>query len=386
MGVIRVLLAISVILGHVGPVLGIDGVGGVIAVKAFYIISGFYMSLILNEKYVGQRNSYRLFLSNRLLRLFPIYWTILLLTLLVCVGMGVSSRGEFWLKMQPWVEYHSEMGPGALSYLILTNICLLGQDIAMFLGLDTHTGHLFLSANFWKTSPQLYTFLFVPQAWTVGLEIMFYMIAPFIVRRKIAVILILILLSVSIRVWLTKSGLVNDPWNYRFFPAELLFFLMGNLGYRVYKRIENVKMSKKSLAALTGFVWMYTVFYGKLEIPYKDALYFTVFALAVPFIFKFSRGFRIDFAIGELSYPIYISHMFAAMFLGSLTVFVKLLGPGLTVTVVAMILSMILNKYITRPIEILRQARVVKLSKPASPLNDLDNRLFPSFLPGWGAA
>ena len=100
MGVIRVLLAISVILGHVGPVLGIDGVGGVIAVKAFYIISGFYMSLILNEKYVGQRNSYRLFLSNRLLRLFPIYWTILLLTLLVCVGMGVSSRGEFWSKMQ----------------------------------------------------------------------------------------------------------------------------------------------------------------------------------------------------------------------------------------------------------------------------------------------
>lgn len=363
MGVIRVLLAISVILAHAGPVFGINIVGGVIAVKAFYIISGFYMTLILNEKYIGANNSYQLFISNRLLRLLPIYWTVLVLTLLVCVGMGISSHGQFWSKLQPWVEYHNQMGPGSLIYLALTNICLLGQDIAMFLGLDVHTGHLFFTSNFWKTSPQLYTFLLVPQAWTVGLEITFYLIAPFIVRRKPGFILVLILLSLSVRLLLNRAGLVNDPWNYRFFPAELLFFLLGSLAWHIYKRIENTGISNRVLAAITAVVWVCTIFYGKVEMPFKDVVYFTLFTSAVPFIFKFSRSSRIDFAIGELSYPIYICHMFVVLFLGRMAILVKVLGPGLTVALAATAMAMVLNRFIARPIEKIRQARVHKLSK-----------------------
>jgi peptidoglycan/LPS O-acetylase OafA/YrhL len=363
MGVIRVLLAVSVIIAHVGPIFGINVVGAVIAVKAFYIISGFYMSLILNEKYIGGNNSYQLFLSNRLLRLFPIYWAVLLLTVLVCVGMGVSSHGQFWSKLQPWIENYNQMGPGAVVYLIFTNLFLLGQDMAMFLGLNIHTGHLFFTADFWKTNPQLYTFLLIPQAWTVGLEITFYLIAPFIVRRKLAVISTLILLSLSIRLVLGKFGLVNDPWNYRFFPSELVFFLLGNLSYRIYKRIENVDMSKGLLAGITGFVWLYTISYGKLEIPFKEVIYFIVFFLAVPVIFKFSRRSRIDYAIGELSYPVYISHMFVVLFLGRMSILVRVLGPGLTVALVAVAMAMILNKIIARPIEKIRQARVHKSPK-----------------------
>lgn len=364
MGVIRVLLAISVILAHTGPVFGINVVGGVIAVKAFYIISGFYMTLILNEKYIGTNNSYPLFISNRLLRLFPIYWTVLLLTLVVCLGMGFSSHGQFWSKLQPWVEYHQQMGPGAALYLVLTNLVLLGQDLAMFLGLDVHSGHLFFTADFWKTSPQLYTFLLIPQAWTVGLEILFYLIAPFIVRRKPGFIFVLILLSLSVRLFLNRLGLVNDPWNYRFFPAELLFFLLGSLSYHIYKRIEAVKMSNLPLAAATGFVWLCTLFYDKLSMPYKDVLYFTVFFLAVPFIFKFSRSSRVDFAIGELSYPIYICHMFVVLFLGRMNGIVKVLGEGMTVVIASIVLAMVLNRFVARPMEKIRQARVHKLSKP----------------------
>lgn len=364
MGVIRILLAISVILAHTGPVFGVGIVGGVIAVKAFYIISGFYMSLILNEKYIGTNNSYQLFISNRLLRLFPIYWTVLLLTLLVCVGMGLSSHGEFWSKLQPWVEYRMNMGFGAATYLFLTNLLLVGQDIVMFLGLDVHTGHFFLTSNFWKTSPQLYTFLLVPQAWTVGLEILFYLIAPFIVRRKLPVVLALIAGSLAVRLLLNRLDLVQDPWNYRFFPAELLFFLLGNLSYRIYTRIRDVRLPKGLMGALTGLVWMSTVFYGKVDFPYKDVLYFIVFFLAVPCIFKLSRSSRVDFAIGELSYPVYICHMFVVLFLGRMNGLVKLLGPGLTVALVAILMAMVLNRFIARPIEKIRQGRVQKLSNP----------------------
>ena len=48
MGLLRLILAISVVIWHSSPIFGISLVGGQAAVQAFYIISGFYMALILN--------------------------------------------------------------------------------------------------------------------------------------------------------------------------------------------------------------------------------------------------------------------------------------------------------------------------------------------------
>ena len=85
MGKIRLLLALSVVAVHGGIIWKFQLVGGHIAVQAFFIISGFYMSLILNEKYIGSNSSYKLFITNRFLRLYPIYWTVLLFTLLLFI-------------------------------------------------------------------------------------------------------------------------------------------------------------------------------------------------------------------------------------------------------------------------------------------------------------
>lgn len=71
MGTLRFLLAISVYLVHSHDLWGgIRFVKAGIAVEAFFIISGFYMALILSEKYLGN-TGYRLFYINRFLRLFP---------------------------------------------------------------------------------------------------------------------------------------------------------------------------------------------------------------------------------------------------------------------------------------------------------------------------
>ena len=51
MGTIRLLLAISVVIAHSNPFFGQRLWEGEIAVELFFIISGFYMALILNEKY-----------------------------------------------------------------------------------------------------------------------------------------------------------------------------------------------------------------------------------------------------------------------------------------------------------------------------------------------
>ncbi len=51
MGVMRFLLALSVLILHTAPDSAFPMVGGRVAVETFFMISGFYMALILNEKY-----------------------------------------------------------------------------------------------------------------------------------------------------------------------------------------------------------------------------------------------------------------------------------------------------------------------------------------------
>ncbi|WP_090201925.1 acyltransferase family protein [Pseudomonas asplenii] len=77
MGLLRTLLAISVIFAHsYGFVL----VGGQIAVQIFYMISGFLISFIIVEK--KSYSTLKDFYLNRYLRIFPTYAIIATLTLL----------------------------------------------------------------------------------------------------------------------------------------------------------------------------------------------------------------------------------------------------------------------------------------------------------------
>jgi len=109
MGILRFILALSVVITHSTSIFGLRGVGGQIAVQAFYIISGFYMTLILNEKYIGVNNSYKLFITNRFLRLYPTYWVVLLLTIIYSVFVSVYSNGNDFALFGNYVNYFDSM-------------------------------------------------------------------------------------------------------------------------------------------------------------------------------------------------------------------------------------------------------------------------------------
>ena len=93
MGLLRLLLALSVVLYHAGLIGGYNIANQIIAVNAFFVISGFYMSLVLSTKY-NFPNSYSLFVSNRLLRIYPIYWLVLLMTFAFVLGKYFFMSGE----------------------------------------------------------------------------------------------------------------------------------------------------------------------------------------------------------------------------------------------------------------------------------------------------
>jgi peptidoglycan/LPS O-acetylase OafA/YrhL len=361
MGVIRVILAISVVIAHVGPIFGFTLLGGPTAVETFYIISGFYMSLILNEKYVGENGSYKLFLSNRLLRLFPIYWVVFVLTIIVSLVFAYHSQGTFWSRLQPYIDFKNQMALPSLILLFFTNVFLIGQDLVMFLGLGK-TGHLFFTSNFWNTSPYLYNFLLVPQAWTIGLEITFYLIAPFLVRKKFRVILLFIFISLAIRLFLVSRGLSNDPWNYRFFPNELLFFLLGNIAYKIFKRIEKLNIDRRFLIIILSFILIFILFFSLIDFSGKTYIFFGLFFIALPFIFKLSKYSKLDSYIGDLSYPIYLSHTLVTMtFKGRLQNVFNISGLAIAVILITILFSIFLNIIVTKPVERLRQRRLLRL-------------------------
>ena len=65
MGLLRLFLAICVLLQHSGSSFLRNGsINGAMAVESFFIISGFYISMILDSKYIGIKN-YKLFITNR---------------------------------------------------------------------------------------------------------------------------------------------------------------------------------------------------------------------------------------------------------------------------------------------------------------------------------
>ena len=68
MGTLRYTLTATVVLWHTGTVFGWHPFNGTARVNYCFVISGFYMTLILSDKHAG-RDHPLLFSSNRLIRL-----------------------------------------------------------------------------------------------------------------------------------------------------------------------------------------------------------------------------------------------------------------------------------------------------------------------------
>jgi peptidoglycan/LPS O-acetylase OafA/YrhL len=375
MGKIRTLLALSVVMYHCGSVFGLKLVEGELAVQAFFIISGFYMSMILNEKYIGANNSYKLFLSNRLLRLYPIYWVILILTFLGGLMLALKAHTFHIEKFEGYFALHGYVP--SFVFMIVNQIIIFGQDLVYSFGIDPANGHLFFTTLAERSNPPLTTLLMVPPAWTLGVELTFYLVAPFILRKKPVVVISLILLSFLLRVYLLNAfGWRVEVWMYKFFPTSLFFFLLGYICYRIYLKLKTVKLADNLGYVILVLLVAETVLYTYIPnvrlgnyfpFPLADTLYFISTTLAVPFLFIYFKSNKLDAAIGELSYPIYICHKFVFYVLKSVH-FLSGQFFGLYVVVCTIVFAIVLTKWVSVPIENYRQSRLIKQSgfKPVS--------------------
>lgn len=299
MGTVRLLLAITVVLSHTrlyGTVYGHIG-DNELAVKLFFMISGFLMSLVLNR--TAAYRDVRTFYLSRALRLYPAYWVMAAATLAWwCLFPEESVWGGGW-------SFVRSFSAPAQAVLAITNVAIVGQDVVMFLR-PTATGVAF-TRDFTLFQPPLWHGLLVPPAWSLSLELAFYLIAPFVLRR-LWLTVALAIGSMALSLLSYRVGLSAGAFSYRFFPFELALFLVGALSERLWlphaKRFGGAV--RWSPALVVPIFCLYPHVPGPNEA--KTLVYLGGFAATLPFLALFNRERRWDEWIGNLSYPLYIGH------------------------------------------------------------------------------
>lgn len=348
MGLLRIFLAISVLLTHLGP--GLSPVNGYLAVICFYVISGFYMSKVINEKYLGQTGWKSKFYLSRLLRLYPVYWAI---AIFAFITFPLRFGHGAWM-----FDIDNDLNFMQRAAIASSNIFLWGLDAIIMLSQSGLTHPLVR---------------FVGPAWSLAIELQFYLIAPFIVTRSLRFSLLLLLCTLAIR--FSLLGADYDPWRYYFAPAVWCFFLMGHLSHRLsvlVPCIANRRLGVASIAAMLLSAALARVWATEDIDGAALWAFYILFAISVPFIFEMTKNSKGDLAVGALSYSLYIAHrpifQFSLYLLGITKSdnFAELGASAcLAVLFVTLCVAIAINMFIEKPMDKIRSAISNRSSQPA---------------------
>jgi len=221
-------------------------------------------------------------------------------------------------------------------------------------------------------SPHLGTFQVIPQAWSVSLELMFYALAPFLVRRHWLVLVGIIVATYVLRSVAVAYGLNGSGFAYRFFPFEIGLFLAGVLSHRVYAYVNSRGVMRLPISLAIGATLIGTVLVQQYIDSLDNHKFYILVVAALPALFELSRRFRWDSWLGELSYPIYLAHLSVLSFGQIITTAVigpiedhNLLALGMAVATVLICIAYV--HWIDAPFERWRQARATRTDQERAP-------------------
>jgi peptidoglycan/LPS O-acetylase OafA/YrhL len=367
MGSLRFLLALSVAGIHAASMFGFSVEYWILssnrAVQIFYMISGFLIAMILNGKYADTPRGNWIFYTNRIVKIFAPYLVILSATVAICLISKMATGNA--LLLNEWFAEAARMSPTTWTFAVLTNIFIVGQEWAFLL--IYRAGSLFYDFHAYNHPPIASQFTVIVPAWTLSLELLFYALAPFILRRHILLIAALAFASYQFRMSAYGLGYFGAVTEYRFFPFELSLFLYGALCFHVGRLFPPLKARWVVALTLTIIV---VIFVPDNLVKREHQLYALV-GLTLPALYAFSVCYAWDRSLGELSYPLYLVHWP----IGAFAVMTARPGAGtapfypMLVIVASTVVAVLVNRYVAEPLDKGRQARAkdsnaVKQSPP----------------------
>lgn len=312
MGILRLFLAISVVVGHTGPFLGLSLMPSSEAVRIFFMISGFYMSLVLSGVYRGKP---LLFYSNRLLRLYPTF-VVAQIVVLAVTFIFLLPSGE-WTGAFLRNVAAGHWDPPMLVALI-PNLTMFGSDVMYLL----HHGQSGWHFTFGVAPPagdpeagRTGLYLMNPPAWSIGIELWFYLLAPWLCALRSRMLVLVAVASLALQLWIDHL----HPWSsYFFFPACLCFFLYGLIAERLTRHpsLKSLTARIGVPAAIIGLVLLLAREFIPLFRNYSWMHYCVAWGLLL-FLFQQAKHISWDRWVGDLSYPVYILHLPVMLLVGA---------------------------------------------------------------------
>ncbi|MHB2139308.1 acyltransferase family protein [Pseudomonas monsensis] len=275
MGAYRLLLAVLVAVSHMGKTfMGLNP--GVIAVISFLIISGFVMTSLIERNYQAP-GKVGLFYLDRILRLYPqfLLYFFAASAVLYILFPGSPQEAELTFKN------------------IAASLAMVPLGFYMFGA--TGSGIL-------------------PPAWSLGLEMCFYLVIPFLILYRARGVAFVLSVAVFIPACL---GLINtDVYGYRLLPGVLFIFLCGSYLY---------KPQAKSLAIVAGTAVAAALIFiaimaGWIERRPSNAEVAAGIALGIPAVYLLTKlkYHRADEFLGNISYGVFLNHYAVMYFLHGL--------------------------------------------------------------------
>jgi len=337
LGFLRTILAVLVVTYHLfysrAPL-------GIYPVFGFYIISGYLMTLIMQESYGYTLQGRVSYLVNRFLRLYPQYWAAAMITVILIYIFGMERVQAF----------HGSM--------------FLPSTVLEYME------NIFMTFVAWKpgdVNPRL-----VPPTWAITVEIFFYILIGTGISKTPSRVKAWLVLSIIYVIVAFASGL---SWEDRYYPvaaASLPFAIGAGIYFASKKDKKYLIDSNFDISAKYIFILIIAncLFFAQMD---SDLLIFGVgfyinLILCALLVYSVVTGGKIieigdslDKKIGDFSYPVYLLH-WQAGFVASYLLFQKPFHEysfqGFLVLIVAFmglyILSKVFITLIDKPIQVLR--------------------------------
>lgn len=267
-GILRLILALAVVLGHFKLLQGVTSPSGIfayadLAVDAFFVISGYLVAGSFERKtHLGS------FYIRRFFRIYPLYFFMVVLQ---AIGMLIALGG---------IEGH---GAGTASYL--------GWNL-IFLN--------FMEYDIDKVLAPLVNPGINPSLWTLKIEVGFYIMLPFLwlayIRFGLLVPVIVFVLS-TLYAW--YFDMIGQQTLAKQLPAQLRFFTVGVLLYHYRHKLHFAPIAAIALAFI-----LLAVCSMRHMLPIM-ALYPVFIGLFVFLVATQIKSFPIRF---DISYGVYLIH------------------------------------------------------------------------------
>jgi peptidoglycan/LPS O-acetylase OafA/YrhL len=276
-------------LTHIGAVTWFPLAPAGFAVQCFYLLSGFYIAIGLNERYTKPSMNTE-FYMGRVLRLWPVY----LFSILILIPTGMIESVAHTISQQPLLIQ---------IVAVFSNIFMLGSDLLLHVS-SVDGNIVFSEYGIDKNHNGAQNIINLP-AWTLSIEILFYLVAPFILRsqkKTLAFFIMAIIYALAAKIFTatTSTPLRTDLY----YPGPALYFSLGAGAYWLHKLYAGDLKKMAMLYALVLVLVASCTMHRTQEA-------FTLVALAAlsPILFLKTKNSKIDKWFGDLSYPLYITHI-----------------------------------------------------------------------------